>query len=432
VGGGAAGLAAARVLASSGVDVAVVEARARLGGRIWTVKETANESPTELGAEFVHGEAPHTAAIARDGGLELAEWQTQSRWWRAGAVESSPERDDAMKAAMRKAADVVRSGADRSFAEALVASGACEPGRSLAREYVESFQAADAARISARALAAGDVGAQRTRRLTGGYGGLVATLANRSPSYATYLGRVARSIHWSEGRVEIRAIRSDGDGPAETFASARAIVALPLPILRELAFEPALDRSAPKAEALDRVATGSAVRVHLTFDRAFWAARAPAPFLLHVRGADFPVFWTGPDLDSAQLVAWAGGAAADRLRGMTRAELAVRATAILSKVFTVPLASIDAALHGVRSHDWTGDRFARGAYSYPLVGGRGASGALAAPLDGTLFFAGEFTSAPPSNGTVEGAIASGVRAAREVLARMGRAVPLQLADCAGA
>jgi monoamine oxidase len=64
--------------------------------------------------------------------------------------------------------------------------------------------------------------------------------------------------------------------------------------------------------------------------------------------------------------------------------------------------------------NWQTDPFSRGAYSYTGVGGRDAHAALARPVDGTLFFAGEATNAGQS-GTVAGAIASGYRAAREML-----------------
>ena len=66
-------------------------------------------------------------------------------------------------------------------------------------------------------------------------------------------------------------------------------------------------------------------------------------------------------------------------------------------------------------HDWQADPFARGGYSYVKVGGTGAREELAAPLEETLFFAGEATDTEQS-GTVGGALASGQRAAREVLA----------------
>jgi monoamine oxidase len=72
-------------------------------------------------------------------------------------------------------------------------------------------------------------------------------------------------------------------------------------------------------------------------------------------------------------------------------------------------------------HDWINDPFARGVYSYQGVGGTDAPRQLARPIDSTLFFAGEATDASGSTGTVHGAIASGARAATQVL-RVLRAV----------
>jgi monoamine oxidase len=66
-------------------------------------------------------------------------------------------------------------------------------------------------------------------------------------------------------------------------------------------------------------------------------------------------------------------------------------------------------------HDWQADPFSRGAYSYAKVGADGAHAALASPVGNTLFFAGEATDTGGHNGTVHGAIASGERAAAEIL-----------------
>jgi monoamine oxidase len=73
------------------------------------------------------------------------------------------------------------------------------------------------------------------------------------------------------------------------------------------------------------------------------------------------------------------------------------------------------APESVLVHDWQSDPYARGAYSYVRVGGEGARDALAAPLANTLFFAGEASDVQDA-GTVGGALHSGMRAAREVLA----------------
>ena len=58
LGAGAAGLAAARALADSGLELSILEARNRIGGRMHTVHDPHCEAPVELGAEFVHGRVP--------------------------------------------------------------------------------------------------------------------------------------------------------------------------------------------------------------------------------------------------------------------------------------------------------------------------------------------------------------------------------------
>ena len=68
----------------------------------------------------------------------------------------------------------------------------------------------------------------------------------------------------------------------------------------------------------------------------------------------------------------------------------------------------------IRTHDWDADPHARGAYSYARVGGSQAAKTLARPVEGTLFFAGEATDTEGRTGTVEGALATGLRAARQV------------------
>jgi monoamine oxidase len=77
--------------------------------------------------------------------------------------------------------------------------------------------------------------------------------------------------------------------------------------------------------------------------------------------------------------------------------------------------SLQRAIVDWRTHNWSADPFTRGAYSYATAGAEGAPNALAKSVQGTLFFAGEATADPLELGTVHGAVASGERAAKEVL-----------------
>jgi monoamine oxidase len=84
-------------------------------------------------------------------------------------------------------------------------------------------------------------------------------------------------------------------------------------------------------------------------------------------------------------------------------------------LLNIRIEQITSLLDAAYFHDWQNDPFSRGAYSYGAVGSDGAQEALACPLENTLFFAGEATDTIGHNGTVHGAIASGRRAATEIL-----------------
>jgi monoamine oxidase len=111
---------------------------------------------------------------------------------------------------------------------------------------------------------------------------------------------------------------------------------------------------------------------------------------------------------------WAGGPRAAAMAGMSRDEVTALAVASLARQLGVARKTVDDALTGAWTHDWSADPWARGAYSYAMVGGSEAAKTLARSVDGTLFFAGEATDAEGRSGTVHGAIASGRRAAAQV------------------
>ncbi len=116
------------------------------------------------------------------------------------------------------------------------------------------------------------------------------------------------------------------------------------------------------------------------------------------------------------LTGWAGGSRARALLSEKDETVAAVALEALGHLLKVSSRRLNRLLEGWHFHNWTKDPFSRGAYSYTGVGGTAAHRALARPVAGTLFFAGEATD-PDQNGTVAGAIASGLRAAREILGR---------------
>ena len=147
------------------------------------------------------------------------------------------------------------------------------------------------------------------------------------------------------------------------------------------------------------------------FRERFWD---PERNFIHSSDPFVPTWWTTSPIRASMLTGWAGGHAADRL--LAAKDITDRALQSLASVFQVRRSTIDSKLDSVHFHNWQADPFSRGAYSYAGVGGEHAHDTLARQIDGTLFFAGEATSSDET-GTVAGAIATGRRAAKQILAK---------------
>jgi len=439
LGAGAAGLAAAAELARAGRSVLVIEARDRIGGRVWTRRRRDVSLPLELGAEFVHGRGAETLALARRAASPLVDvpWEhwIASPNGRAGALrpmqEFFPRIERAMKPALSLRHDV-------PFAEYLArrrrAFGAAAP---FARLLVEGFDAAEPERASTRAIAeewTGEGAADApTFRLLGGYGPLLDELARAARQHGArmQLQTAVQAVRWRAAGRGARRVEVEGrflDAPYRASAAC-AVVALPLGVLQEprgsrgaVEFDPPLQA---KRAALEQLASGPVLKVLLRFREPFWeeldGGRYRKAAFFHAPRAAVPTFWTALPLRAPVLVGWAGGPRAARLSGVAPARITRHALDGLAEVFgSRGAARAQALLVAADVHDWSLDPYARGAYSYVVAGGRTARGRLAAPLKDTLFFAGEAADTGGNAATVEGALASGRRAAAEALKRLRR------------
>ncbi len=408
IGAGAAGLAAARRLRAAGRTVAVVEARARVGGRVWTVRD-GWPIPVEAGAEFVHGRPPALWALLRAAHLRLGRVPDQHLLRRGGRLGDGGGAFGAVQ-------ELLGGGAgDGDRAIAAVLSRAPPSVRGLATAFVEGFHAADPKRASARSIADQQAAAEREGgdalyRVLDGYDRLMEHLA-RGLGDALVLGAAVREVRWRRRAVEVGARSPLGRRLAPVRARA-AIVTLPLGVLQAGAvrFAPSLPE---KRRAADALAMGAVVKVVLRLRR-----RCDFAFV-HDPGAPIPTWWTPRPHRAPLVVGWAGGPAARALARDGEAAILDGAVASLARTLGHRRAALAADFVAGRVFDWRADPFARGAYSWVPVGAVDAPRALAAPVEDTLFFAGEATDADGHTGTVHAALESGVRAAAEALRALG-------------
>lgn len=441
IGAGLSGLAAAQSLCSEGVKVRVLEARDRIGGRVYTLHDPSFPMPVELGAEFVHGRPAEIFEIAHAGGLTITEVSGPHRAVRNGKPIGNGERFTKVDEIFARMADPALP--DQTFANFLAPLDVDEEARGAALGYVEGFNAARADRISTRSLAYESqaqeaIDGDRGFRFQAGYDRLAQWLWDRCASHsaALHLNRIVTRIRWQRGRVEVEAQPVGGGGsesaPAPvTFVADRAIVTVPLGVLAAPEGATGAIRFIPNLpeleEALKRLEMGQAVRVTMRFGAALGQHHPilAEPGFVHSDDESFPTWWTSMPAPAPQeapslvLTAWAGGPKAERLSNLDRSALVERAVDSLARILGVARASVARHVQGWHVHNWSLDPFARGAYSYAGVGGLEARSSLAIPVEDTLYFAGEASDTAGHAATVHGALASGHRAARQILETAG-------------
>jgi monoamine oxidase len=283
--------------------------------------------------------------------------------------------------------------------------------------YLEGFHAADLQRFGTAALADNQAAVTRDGpqivRLEGGYGRLVSALRSRlDPDLVqVQTETTVTGLRWQAGRVVLEARGSD-ENTIELTAS-QAILTVPPGVLKAIDLDP-LPTSWP--EALGALEMGAARRIDLRFDTAWWieANRPPSAFVVG-RDEPFPVWWTPAHPSLPFITGWVGGPRAQAMAGRTHDEVARLALQSAASIFSRPVNTLESRVRAVYTHDWSTDSFSRGAYSYGGVGALAARETLRRPVAGTLFLAGEALAGNGLNGTVSGALTSGLQAAATLL-----------------
>lgn len=388
VGAGFAGLAAAEALARAGVEVEVLEARDRVGGRVWSVPFAG--AVVERGAEFILPHDKTVIATADRLGLRLVRKGTRygNREPRGGEHVTRSQ----VSAALRRIGSEPPAAGDGTLAGALGAYG-LEPGvveAIRARIEVSCGYPADDLDAGALSEGAASFGDFDTFTVEGGNDRLARELAAGLGGEVRMSAPVSAVAWSSEREVRVRA------GTREWAADA-AVIAVPAAVLDAIAFEPPL----PRAKAAVRYGQAAKLFVRL---------RAPSPpsEVLSVPERYWCYTQLGPDGDPAPfLAAFAGSPRA--LEALDVESGPERWLAALGRLRP----DLELDFDTVMLSTWADDSWARGAYSARSATSPIDTEALRRPV-GPLYFAGEHT-AGAWHGLMEGALRSGARAAQELL-----------------
>jgi monoamine oxidase len=405
IGAGAAGLAAARALAEAGLRAVVFEARDRIGGRVWTDHHFGG-IPIERGAEFIHGDRAGTWAWLRRAGLSAephARWSGRRIVMEDGSLagaDTLEARPDLRRVLTLEEELAGYEGPDCSLAEWLFARGFSPLAAHIADVRLAHSSCATPATLSvaelARELRQSDAGSGDFHILAG-YDKVLAAIAE---GLDIRLETPVTAIRWGADGVE--AITPSGG-----FSARRAIVTLPLALLKAgvVRFDPPLPEA--KRRAIETLAMAPAMKLHLRFAEPFWDR--DMTFLT----ADAPVaVWWTIRAGAPLLTGFLTGPRAERLARYGEAGAIERGLAQLDALFGGAAGRL---VEAGQLTDWASDLWARGGYSSAPPGAQGQRAALAQPA-GALYFAGEATVFDGNPATVHGALHSGERAAGEILA----------------
>ncbi len=408
LGAGISGLAAARDLSEAGVAVTVLEARDRIGGRIWTDRSLG--FPLDLGASWIEESRGNPITkLCRRYGIETT---VDGDDWRFYGPEGKPLPPSAITAGEAELvaelealaegleADISLQGAlDRVLAgETLTTDERLQLAAWLAG--IEASTGADVARLSL-VWGLDDEGfAGPDRLFPGGYGQVTESLA-RGLDVRT--GQVVTRIVWGTQGVRVQTDR-------QSFEADGAVITFPLGVLKtgRIVFDPPLPKR--KREAIARLEMGVLEKVALRFPRVFWPDVEKFAYLARTKN-DFHEFLNWHRFSRQPLLlAFAAGSFGREIGALGDQALVERLMRIYRTCWGTSIPDPIA----VKRTRWARDPFTLGAYSYVPVGASKADReALAEPVGEVLFFAGEATSSnhPAS---VHGAYLSGTREAERI------------------
>lgn len=410
IGAGAAGLYAAALLETKGIEVEIWEASDSAFGRIFSDENMG--FPVELGAEEIHGKNSILFEWLMQSGAAWSDMQNlEDYFFLDGQLQaiSSLVSDPEFKK-VKDLIDRIPSEEDLPDMDVLswaIGNGLSEPYQSIFNALVGNERGTSASRLSLKAIAEEDrawsSGEQSIVLTRNNYRSLLLPVYDKVKSLIRF-NKPVRNIDYRDTQVTL----IDWDGNRASFD--KVLLTVPLSLLKQSkpAFNPALPKE--KTDAITSLGMDTSIKAVIYFKTRFWPENMGSLFG-HPLVPECWIPLSAPQGGPFALTAFACGESAERLQQSGSGII----TQILDGLDQMFSRQAGASFQSYTLMNWRDNPWIGGAYSYPAKYLPGARKLLATPLEQKVFFAGEATHFEGHNSTVHGAIETGIRAAHEIL-----------------
>lgn len=413
VGAGAAGLYVADLLMEKGLNVTVLEASERIGGRILSVRGVT-DFPVELGADTIKTEESLLLKVTSGLNLNVSDLAAgrENLFYLNGQIKSAGEwaTDASFAAAQHFVSNPPFSdNTDQTILQAIQEAGLSSDTYLILESQLGDQLGSDNNRISISGVKGSLNLPTNSKSLALANNPLQDILFSRFSKVLDHIQYSTKVLSIDYSGEEISIVTNNGNLTAN-----KVVLTVPVSIIKrgDVNFIPALPDD--KLQALNRMGMDGAMKMMLKFNRNFWGQATYKIF----GGELIPVYEGAGAVKSTTnrtLIATAFGSEAEALTGLNDEEIKARLIAELDAMFDGN-ASTNNELNAFIKKDWSADENIRGGYSYPLPGGSNNDRIVfSAPVQDKLYFAGEAANVNGNYGTVHGALESAAKTAQEII-----------------
>ena len=396
IGAGAAGLYAAFILKSMGIDFQLLEASSNHGGRLGKLTGFAN-FPIDTGAQWLHGKNSIAGSLITATSTKITLDDSEAKYWfNNQLVNSLPKNTD------------IFEGDD--LPDISYKDYAIQQGLGSDYEYIIENIAGDQGAAAARLSVFGNNEDEKNWnsgdddfKFQETYFDFVDKQFASQVSDKILLNTIVTKIDYTQSTIQVT------DSKNNLYNADKIIITVPIPILKaaEIQFIPALPEE--KTRAFSKIGMDAGMKVFIKFSNKF--------FDQNIIGGKICAAYADDSVGKAEndtiLLAFIMGEQAEYLTSLG-SDSAIT-TELLKELDTMYKGQATASFIASHVQNWTTNPFVRGAYSYSTIGMGDARMVAAKPIEQKLYFAGEAMNTNGHHQTVHGAIESGYNAVHDLL-----------------